>query len=70
MSVSTDGIRVLFSFCTDTDTDYRQDLGKDVSPYKMIYDGYEHKWAHYKVYVMVIKLFLVLPVVVFVNTSA
>eukprot|EP01083_Nonionella_stella_P262556 892671_1 len=52
-----------------TDADYRDDLEKDECPYKIVYDGYEREWAHYKVIAMVIKIILVLPVVLFVNTN-
>ena len=52
-----------------TDADYRADLDEDQCPYKILYDGYERNWAYYKVVVLVLKIILVLPVVLFVNTN-
>jgi len=53
-----------------TMADYRADLDDDECPYKVIYDGYERDWAGYKVIVMVIKILLVLPVVLFTSTNS
>jgi hypothetical protein len=47
-----------------TDAEYRLALAEDGSPYKFLYDGYEMRWSHYKVIVMVIKVSIILPVVI------
>jgi hypothetical protein len=52
-----------------TDADYRKDLDKDTSPFRILYDGYERRWAFYKVIVMMIKVLIVLPAALFVPTS-
>eukprot|EP00484_Ammonia_sp_Unknown_P027936 CAMPEP_0197047768 /NCGR_PEP_ID=MMETSP1384-20130603/23220_1 /TAXON_ID=29189 /ORGANISM="Ammonia sp." /LENGTH=889 /DNA_ID=CAMNT_0042479767 /DNA_START=357 /DNA_END=3026 /DNA_ORIENTATION=+ len=52
-----------------TESDYRADLDKDECPYKVLYDGYERDWAFYKVFALVIKIVLIMPVVLFVNTN-
>ena len=53
-----------------TDEHYRLDLARDSCPYNFLYQGYERKWAFYKVIVMVVKLVLVIPIVVLVNYEA
>ena len=52
-----------------TDNDYKEDLEKDECPYKTIYNGYERKWSHYKVISLLIKILLILPVALIVNTN-
>ncbi len=47
-----------------TKRQYYDALARDKSPYRFLYDGYELEWAHYKVIVMVIKIFILVPVVV------
>lgn len=52
-----------------TDDDYKRDLAKDANPYKSLYEGYERKWAFYKVLVMVFKLFLIVPTTLLVVSN-
>ena len=47
-----------------TDSDYRLDLEKDNNPYKTLYGTYEHKWCYFKIYVMIIKFILILPITI------
>lgn len=56
-----------------TDDAYAQDLATDVnqinSPFRSLYNKYERKWAFYKVFVCVMKLALVVPVILLVNST-
>lgn len=53
---------------------YHEDVTKDVNqvkcPYQFLYRGYERRWAYYKVFVMVFKLLLALPVVLLATTPS
>ncbi|CEP02441.1 hypothetical protein PBRA_009025 [Plasmodiophora brassicae] len=49
-----------------TDANYREDLKKNISPFKSMFQAYERKAAYSKVIVMVMKVLLVLPATVLV----
>ena len=52
-----------------TDTDYQQDLAKDVNPYKSLYSPYERKWACFKVIVLGLKVCLAAPAILLVPSN-
>ncbi|KAL0222627.1 hypothetical protein RCL1_002481 [Eukaryota sp. TZLM3-RCL] len=45
--------------------DYHEDLLKDKSPYLFLYEGYEMQYSQYKVFIMIMKFMLVLPIISF-----
>ncbi|CAG8529899.1 7731_t:CDS:2 [Ambispora gerdemannii] len=47
----------------DIDKDYKELLDKDTCPYNFLYNGYHQRWATYKTFIMVNKIFLILLVV-------
>lgn len=63
---NADGVMVEY-----TDRMYLHDLSNDprqlANPFLMLYNGYERRWAYYKVLQMVFKLVVVIPVIVLWN---
>ena len=44
-----------------TDSEYRQEMGKQSNKYQIFYKDYNRNWADYKVMTMIFKLILTMP---------
>jgi len=57
MDYSTDKPKIL--------SQYRELLAKDKCPYSFLYRGYEYGWSSYKVFTMIYKILLIIPMIPF-----